>query len=275
MARDETKAPRRLLLRYPAACVGCGIDLSRGADAVWDPVARTVTCLACWPGAVAESTGTPGASAAAEAKRRVARRVAEARRQYGDHAATVAAAMANREVQASWGKGSEGESRLAAYVDGKVGKETLALHDRLIPGTRANIDHLWVAPSGVWVVDAKAYKGKVERRETGPVWRRDQQVFVGGRNRTALAEGVRRQVEAVVAALRADQTLRGTAIHGVLCFVEAGWSLLDFPFQLGNVWVMYPGALQKRLRKRGPLGHGERQRIARRLALSLPPAAGT
>jgi hypothetical protein len=44
------------------------------------------------------------------------------------------------------------------------------------------------------------------------------------------------------------------------------------PFQVGNVWVMYPGALKKRLRKSGPLSRETMERIARRLDLSLPPA---
>ncbi len=36
------------------------------------------------------------------------------------------------------------------------------LHDRRIPGSRANIDHIAIATSGVWVIDAKRYKGKVQ-----------------------------------------------------------------------------------------------------------------
>jgi hypothetical protein len=40
----------------------------------------------------------------------------------------------------------------------------VVLHDRRIPGRRSNIDHLVIARSGVWVVDTKRYRGKVERR---------------------------------------------------------------------------------------------------------------
>ena len=41
-------------------------------------------------------------------------------------------------------------------------------------------------------------------------------------------------------------------------------------FQLGNVWVMYPGALKKRLCKAGPLSRETIERIARRLDVGLP-----
>src|SRR3954466_14623173 len=94
--------------------------------------------------------------------------------------------MAEHDNAASWGKGSKGESRLAAFVEREVGDAVIPLHDRLIPGTRGNIDHMFVAPTGVWVVDAKAYKGKVVRREVGPIWRRDNEVVINGRNRTSL-----------------------------------------------------------------------------------------
>ncbi len=180
--------------------------------------------------------------------------------------------MAGSDAAASWGKGSEGESWLAGYIGQKVGDGVVALHDRLIPGRGGNIDHIFVSPTGVWVVDAKAYTGKVVRREIGPLWRRDNELYIRGRNRTSLANGVRGQVDAVIAALRSDESLHGTDIHAVLCLVESDWGLLDLPFQLGNVWVMYPGALKKRLRKRGPLSREAMERIARRLDLSLPSA---
>ncbi len=265
------KPPRKLRLRYPATCASCGIALSKGAEASWDPAAKTVTCLACIPG-VAVDPGTPGVSAVAEGERRASRRVQEVRRRHGDHAAFVAEKMAAMDANASWGKGGEGESRLAAFIAREVADRVIALHDRLIPGTRGNIDHLFVAPTGVWVVDAKAYKGKVAQREVGPLWRRDHEVFVGGRNRTSLAKGVERQVAAVKAALQPDESLRGVDVFGVLCFVESEWGLLDFPFSVGKTWVAYPGALRKQLRKDGPLSRDLMERAARRLDVSLPHA---
>jgi hypothetical protein len=271
MSGVEVKPPRKLSLRYPATCASCGISLSKGAEAVWDPARKTVTCLACLPDGQLDP-GAPGASAAAEGARRVDRKVDQVRREHGDLAADVAREMAGRDAAASWGKGSEGESWLAGYIEREVGDRVISLHDRLIPGTRGNIDHIFISQTGVWVVDAKTYKGKVVRRDTGRLWRSDNELYIGGRNRTSLANGVRRQVEAANAALRADDSLQGTDIHAVLCLVESEWALLDFPFQLGNVWVMYPGALKKRLRKTGPISREAMDRIARRLDLSLPPA---
>lgn len=239
---------------------------------MWDSGAKAAACLACADTDVPIEAGVAGASAADEAERRTAHRVEGVRRRYGDHAAAVAAVVAPNEQEiAAWRKGSNGETRLAAYVAREVGDRVIALHDRLIPGTRRkNIDHIYVAPTGVWVVDAKAYKGKVIKRDVGPFWREENKLYVGGRNRTDRAKAVESQVEAVLAALRPDPEAKGTGVHAALCFLDSDWGLFDLPFLVGSVWVLNPSALRKRLRKNGSLSRDRMERIAHRLDLSLP-----
>lgn len=271
VASDDDLEFRRLRLRYPGRCTQCGVALSKGADA-WYAADKRIFCPACGPVEGIEETAA-GASAAAEAARRRARRVEKVRREHGDLAAEVADALVQNEMEATFLKGSAGESRLAAWVSKEVGDVVIPLHDRLIPGTKGNIDHIFVAPTGVWVVDAKTYKGKVEERHRGPIWKRETRLFVDNRDRTKLVPGVERQIDTVRLALRADSDLAETPIHGVLCFTNSKWALLDFPFSVGRVWVAYPGALKKQLKKSGQISHESMQRIARRLALTLPPAA--
>jgi hypothetical protein len=165
--------------------------LPSGTEAWWDRQAakgKRATCLTCAEGQVAD---VAGASAAAEGERRVARRVERVNARYGREAAAVAEHMAERGMDASWGKGSDGESRLAAFVERELGDAVIALHDRQVPGTRGNIDHIFVAPWCVWVVDAKALKGAVDRRDTGRVWRPRNELYVGGRKRTRSPRGSR------------------------------------------------------------------------------------
>jgi hypothetical protein len=266
---DATTAGRRLRLRYPAVCSGCAVALRPGTEAWWNREAGEATCLDCVEAPVAN---VAGASAAAEGERRVARRVQRVEARYGAAAAAVAEHVAAREIAASWGKGSEGESRLAAFVARELGDAVVALHDRQIPGTRSNIDHLFVAPSGVWVVDGKAHRGRLECRDSGSLFRPRNELYVGGRNRTKLAKGVEKQIECVLAALRLEPEAKGTPVHGALCFVEAEWKLLDFAFQVDGVWVLYPGALRKRLRKNGPLNADTMRLVAAALGRALPPA---
>jgi hypothetical protein len=67
-----------------------------GIEAFWGKASKEVACLACGPQDAAPTAGAPGASAAAEGERRRKRRVDQARRPYGDHAAAVAEKMAER-----------------------------------------------------------------------------------------------------------------------------------------------------------------------------------
>lgn len=66
-----------------------------------------------------------------------------------------------------WAAGASGEERVAQVLHERLGDKAVLLHDRKVPGTRGNIDHLAIASSGVWVIDAKRYQGKVEQRDVG------------------------------------------------------------------------------------------------------------
>jgi len=95
---------------------------------------------------------------------------------------------------------------------------------------------------------------------------------VNGRKRTNLTSGAETQIECALAALHLEPEAKGTPVHGALCFVRAEWGLLDFAFQIGRVWVLYPGALRKRLKKKGPLSPDAMSLVAAALERALPPA---
>lgn len=268
---------RRLRLRYPAACGVCGAALPARTEALWDSEAKKAMCLACLGVDVPErSRGEAGASALARADELEARSIARAARRWGADAALVAAAVVHDDPSIrAWKKGGDGESRLGAFIEREVGDAVISLHDRIIPGTRAaNIDHLVVAPGGVWVVDAKTYKGKVEKRDAGPFWRQELRLYVDGRDRTKLVEGMRLQLKAVHAALANDPAHGEIPVRAALCFLDSEWNLFARPFVVGGVTVLYPEALRDRLEKPGPFAREAIERIAGRLARSLPSARG-
>ncbi len=64
------------------------------------------------------------------------------------------------------------------------------LHDRRVPGTRGNIDHIVMAPADVFIVDAKNHKGRIEIRDRGSFFRTDYRLTVGGRDCSSLADGM-------------------------------------------------------------------------------------
>ena len=61
--------------------------------------------------------------------------------------------------------------------------------------SRANIDHLVVAASGVWVVDAKTHTGTLEVRRSGGLFSpRVEALYIRGRDQTKLVHGLLGQV---------------------------------------------------------------------------------
>ena len=132
----------------------------------------------------------------------------------------------------AWQVGAVGEERVAARLHAAADRGVLALHDRRIPGSRANIDHIAVGPAGVYVIDAKRYENaQIRVRRVGGLFspRRDE-LLVRGRVRNNLVAGVEKQVAVVRAALDAAG-LGDVPVTGVLCFVDglfATWKAPGF-----------------------------------------------
>jgi hypothetical protein len=146
------------------------------------------------------------------------------------------------------------------------------LHDRRIPRTKANIDHIAVGPAGVFVVDAKRYRGSPHLRVDGGLFRpRVERLVVGSRDQTKLVAGMHRQVEAVRSALAAAGHAE-IPVRGALCFVDAEWPLLGGSFVIDGVSVLWPRKLALLLTADGPLDDEVADRAHRVLAAAFPPA---
>lgn len=66
---------------------------------------------------------------------------------------------------AAWAVGAVGEERLGRALD-RLSSDTLRLlHDRRIPRSTANIDHLAVTSGGGYVIDAKKYPPSYRQRD--------------------------------------------------------------------------------------------------------------
>jgi hypothetical protein len=243
---------RLIRLRFEGVCARCGQVLEAGFRGWWQSESKTVRCEACGPAAPPSPTAMPspdvsgppsvaGASAQREFERRRQRREEEKRRRHPHIGGLILALTNEPQSTTAWAKGSVGEERVGRRLDRLTENGAVVLHDRRIPGSRANIDHLVVAPSGVWVIDAKNHAGKVELRDRGGWFRRDHRLFVGGRERTKLVVGMTKQVEAV--ALAVEDT--NVPIYSVLCFTGAEWGLFAKPFVVDDVLVTWPRALIK------------------------------
>jgi hypothetical protein len=279
-----------LNLRWPAVCVVCGTALPAGSRARWDATTRTMTCAACVgssaeprvesgaePNAqagAAESTlsaierGQAGASIAREYQRRKRKRESRTRETHPWVGGLLLALRGTPQHESAFHQGDLGEKAVATYLEKHTASgPAIILHNRRMPGGRGDIDHLAIAPAGVFVIDAKNVKGKV--RVAKPLLG-GAKLLIAGRNRTKFIDGLDRQVHAVRDALRASSH-PDVWVQGVLCFPTADLPLLGTPKMRGYL-LLRRRALAKKINKQGPLQPPTIDALARTLAAAFPPA---
>lgn len=277
----EATQDKRMRLRYAGTCRLCRKELPAKAEAIWERATKTVRCVECGPAAtdrpasavISEAepvdSGTAGASARREYERRKAKHEDAIRTKHPKLGGLIVALSDDPQSTKSWDTGAKGEERFGDAIDKRVGDRLRVLHDRRIPGTRANIDHIVVASSGVWVVDPKRYVDKrpALKIEGGLLRQRVEKLVVGGRDSTKLVAGLIKQVDLVRSAVGSEVPVRG-----VLCFIEADWPLFGGDFTINGVDVMWPKKLYPLLEAHGPLSPDSIENLHRSLATAFPSA---
>jgi hypothetical protein len=175
-------------------------------------------------------------------------------------------AMAPTQREVAWRRGAAGERIVGGALDALAANGILALHDRRIPRSRANIDHIAVGRHAVYTVDAKRYRGRIAVR--------GERLLVAGRDRSKLVAQARRQRDVVRAALDAGG-FHEVPVLPVLCFTGVEWSLLFPPRRAGDVRLCSPKGLERALDAGSPQPPSPRQRaIVEQLDRSLVPVTG-
>jgi Nuclease-related domain len=183
--------------------------------------------------------GTPGASAAAEGRR--AERSAVRRGLVTAALALCAAALAVAALAtghrwwlvgsaavaalawslrpdpdpARWLRGAQGEVATARLLS-RLPRRFVVLHDRHAPGSRGNLDHIVIGPSGVWVVDSKVRQARL-RIHRGQVWAGEYPIDVApvACQATRVEETLGTPVRAIVAVHGVGLRRRGKKVAGV------------------------------------------------------------
>jgi len=274
MTHEAGNPARQWLVKHDGICSECGAALIRGVPAVWDRTTRSIHCIEC-PSVLSRTapipvdSGVAGDSAQREFERRKAKRDADIDRRFGRLAKVVRAVTIEPQTTRSWARGAVGEQRIGAVLAEIPGLN--ALHDRRVPGTRGNIDHLVISQAGVFVVDTKKLAGIVEIRNRGWLLRPDYRLTVGRRDRSSLARNMNWQLEAVAAALGRAGPGPLPRITPVLCFVGASWPLIAPPHEFEGVLLEGERSIKRLLARPGDLDSTEIERLTRLLASALPP----
>lgn len=175
-----------------------------------------------------------------------------------EHAARRMRERAERLHRAAelWERGAEGERRTAEALAAPPAHEWTVFHDVPWPGrARANIDHVAVGPTGVFVIDSKHWSGSVTVR--------DGVLRQNGYRRDKTVSGA---VDASSAVHSLVPAVRREDVHPVLCFVR------DQPLAatIGSVVVTSVGGLADELHMRPLVFPPEgRERVAWELELKL------
>lgn len=273
MSEADAAAQKRVKLRYAGTCRLCGTSLLAGADAIYERMTKSVRCVECEVATSVEweepvESGEAGASARREFERRKTKREERIRTAHPKLGGLILALSGDPQSTMAWATGAAGEARLGKRLDDLASESIRVLHDRRIPGSRANIDHIAVAPSGVYVIDAKKYKGRPHLKVEGGLLRpRVEKLMVGSRDCTKLVDGVLKQVDVVRDAGAAE-----VPIHGILCFVEADWPLIGGAFTTHGVEALWQKRLASKLSADGPLDTATIAALHKRLATTLTTA---
>ena len=218
--------------------------------------------------AVAVTAG-PGAGASAQAVRdrsRIAREE-RARSRWGGLGVLAVQLFGDTREERNWAKGARGERIVAQRLTKQLQNSgVVLLHDRRIPGTQANIDHLAIGPGGVTVIDAKHLKGTIRHESRGGIIRpRTEHLMVSGHDRTNLVEGMHRQLDHVRRAVG-----KGVDVRGMLCLVDAEGLPLISNITVDGIPVASTRAAAKLAARSGALTVDQVDELARRVAGAFP-----
>jgi Nuclease-related domain len=187
----------------PARLLGGGwAALDQPGHPLWGPRTPPAAAGAAMPAEVSGSHGSPGRSALVEYRRRRALELAAWTRSLAWRAPLVGAAGITGDVLAAqaglpraglaglaaavlvgwrlrfrpseqartWQRGGHGERHTARLLDRLTRDGYVVFHDLAVPGSDANLDHLVVGRSGVFVIDTKQWTGQVHQGADGLVW---------------------------------------------------------------------------------------------------------
>lgn len=149
------------------------------------------------------------------------------------------------------GPGKGAERRVGAFLERELDDAAIVLHDLRVPGSRASIDHVLVAPSGVWVVDSR--------------WHGELHPAPDSLEGATSVDEVGRHVEVVADAVGGRAT--EVPIRAALCIPGENWGGDARAFWVDGVLVTFPPDLVERVRAAGPLDEETMGWIAARLAL--------
>jgi hypothetical protein len=158
----------------------------------------------------------------------------------------------------AWQRGAAGERQTALLLDRLTRDGYVVFHDLAVPGNaRANVDHLVIGPTGVFVIDSKQWTGQVLQGTDGLIWHNHSPL-----DRTLAT--VRWEAE-VISRLLGTRATALVCVHGA--HVQGGG------LHAQGVAIVPANLLRSALGQDGVLSDGDVTALATAASISLRPAA--
>jgi len=215
------------------------------------------------------SDGQAGGSAREQYRRKIIARHDQRLKFFGPKLGKFLNALIPDSDQAkSWKKGFTGETATGKFLDEFAESNNYSvLHDRKMPGSKANIDHILISDRGVFVIDTKNYRGLIEVRNSGSLLRNKETLFIAGRNQSKLVDGLKNQVSAVHEQI--SKSNFEIEVKGILAFVSGDFPIFFKPKEVEGV-LINSGGLAETLNTQKVLPNVEIDTVAEYLRKKFP-----
>ncbi|NND74231.1 MAG: NERD domain-containing protein [Ilumatobacter sp.] len=273
-------------LRQHDTCAACYGGVARATRAWWDTSRGHVVCTRCRPLDFQPVDAAPidaavevpadhdavSASVAASIARHPASHAAA--RAAGDHADDDAVGAEPTPLHiAAWDQRATDERNLARYLDEITAGRAVVLHDRMVPAVRATIDHVVVAPSGIWVIDTNRFGGRIGYRSSDLVHPSAADLQVGPRREAKLVKAMADLCDAIRMTVEPAGDVAASSIRPAVCFSHGSWPGPAHIETIHDVVIAPPAALGAAILQDGWLGPDAINTIATLLTADLPPVA--
>lgn len=284
---DEPGMAMKLMnLRVDETCAACYGRTPMETMAWWDGSRSQVICTRCRPvefepldmtrsatvEAPARSLTVAVASAAAGSAATASFGSSVDDGASGDDAcgpdAGAAADTAERRHVDAWEGRAKEERRLTTFLDDIAVGHAVVLHHRRLPDSKVVIDHLVIAPNGVWVIDGTEFSARIGYRSTDWV-RPHADRGRGGRRQQRLVDGMAARCDAVRELIE-PIGMGAVPVRAAVCFTHSHWPARDHVETVHEVIVAPPIALGAVLLQPGWVDADAINTIATQLTAGLP-----
>ncbi len=267
---------KQMPLLFTGVCRECSVELAAKTMAFYDNVQKTVVCERCHGSVLGDDAPAFPLSDAPSL------RALDGGTEFPPPVSGTAAAGVDvpgsmggrRRARSSEAKRRSAESEggdlagVGTLLDQAFSEPIVVLHARQAPGARGVIDHIVLAPSGVWLIAVTA-RGKVEHRQVGTRRTPEFRLYVNGADQNERVADFAWQVNALRAVLDPIH-LGESPIHPTVVPAAEDQGRFAKPFDIDGVRVMWGKHLTEAIARSGPLDEAALRAITIQFNLKLP-----